>query len=135
MLETDIRRWFVCESSNRWYNAVRRFAPAMTPKPFILDVVSVTPDFVLDAIPPTLPSIVLWEVLPESLPLAAESLRVVHGRCRHTLQLVAGSHLSDREQMLLCELPIAMVVQQPEQLPRLLPLIQGHFASATEPVD
>ena len=135
MLDSDIRRWAVCERDHRWHLAIRRFGPAMTPHPLVLDVVESNFSSIADALIPGLPAVVLWEVEPGSLGEAAQQFIKTDEMFPLALQLVADGGLSVRERTLLSEFPIAVLVRQPEQLPKIRPLIEGHFASAAQPVD
>ena len=135
MLDSDIRRWVVCERGNRWSWAVSRFGPDMTPAPLVLDVVESDPTSVIDEIEVRLPSLVLWEIAPGSLADVAQCLMTIDAKCPRALQLVADAGLSIRERSLLCEFPVGVVLQHPEQLPRLRPLVEGHFASTLQLVD
>ncbi len=33
--QADLRKWFVCEQSQRWIRAVRRFSPDLMPAPLV----------------------------------------------------------------------------------------------------
>lgn len=142
MLESDLRRWVICESSNRWIHAVRRFGPSMTPSPLVLDIVAAGPDEVAHALTrssrsltPGKPSILLWEVNSASVVDACRRLRKTHSESPATLQIVADSGLSPRERLALCEFPVHLLIQHPEQLPRMRPMVQGHFAGLSQAVD
>ena len=135
MLDADIRRWAVCERDQRWHRAIRRFGPAMTPDPLVLDVVESDTSSIVDALIPGLPAVVLWEVEPSSLRESAHQFIKTNESFPLALQLVADGGLSVRERLLLAEFPVAVLLQQPEQLPKIRPLIEGHFASAAQPVD
>jgi len=135
MLESDIRRWVVCESAGRWSHAVRRFGPSMTPAPLILDIVVAGPDEVTRALSPGKPSIVLWEVDSAAVVDTSRWLRQIDAQLPMTLQIVADNGLSPRERLALCEFPVNLVIQHPEQLPGIRSMIQGHFASLSQAVD
>jgi hypothetical protein len=135
MLDSDIRRWVVCERGNRWMQAVRRFAPRMTPAPLILEVVEAEPEKVANHLIPTLPCIVLWEVESASLLQVSQWLIKTAISAPHAVQLVADCGISVRERTVLCEFPVAVLIGQPEQLPRVHPLVEGHFASPLQGVD
>ena len=135
MLDSDIRRWVVHESADRWIRAIRRFGPAMTPEPLVLDVVRSESPTISEVLIPNLPAIVLWEALPGNLATIVQRLRQTHDEFPHLLQLIADGGLFPSERSLLSEFPVALILQNPEQLPRLKPLVEGHFASASQLVD
>lgn len=142
MLDSDLRRWVVCESGSRWAHAVRCFGPSMTPAPLVLDVIALgleglasPADAVRGELNQRESAIVLWEVDPESVLEASQWLRQTAIALPRTVQIVADRGLSPRQRMAICEFPVAVSIQHPEQLPRLDPLVKGHFATGPQVVD
>lgn len=135
MLESDIRRWIIYESTDRWHRAARQFGPSMTPQPLVLDVVEAATQPVSDFLIPAMPAVVIWEARPDQLADTAKRLRQTNADYPQLLQMVADGGLTARERLLLCEFPASIILQHPEHLPRLHPMIKGHFASASQPVD
>lgn len=135
MLDSDVRCWAVCERSQRWLNAVRRFGPEMTPPPLVLDVVASDRSQLTDTLTTGLPCVILWEIDADSLLSSFQWLVRTATAFPLAIQLVADCGLSPSERLALCELPIAALIQQPEQLPMLGSLIQGHFATLPQIVD
>jgi hypothetical protein len=129
------RRWVVCASSQRWLIAVRRFAPEMIPRPLIPVVVPADPPQVPQSLAGQRQAVVLWEVQPDSLAATCDCLARTAIAFPDVLQLVAGSGLSDLDQIALAEFPSAASMNHPEDLPRLTAMIQGYFASLDQDLD
>ena len=127
--------WIVCESSNRWARAVRRFsAEILAPHP-PLAVVTARVAQVKSLLTASGPKVVLWEVRGDQLVSACDGLIQVAAFAPECLQLIACQGVSGRQRIALAELPVAGFVQYPEDLPRLRPVLQGYFARHRQLLD
>ena len=124
------RPWFVIESDVRWLHATRRFADELMPSPLraVPRRLEPGPDLVL---PSGLAALAIWEVDPSNLASVCSRLattpRAPHGQ--RPLHLAAVSALSNRERLVLLEFGAATLIEHPEELGRLKPMIQAYFAS------
>jgi len=130
-----IRRWLICESSHRWLTAVRRFGPEMIPSRFVLKLDSANQDEILTRAARLEPCVILWEARSETLAATFHALAHTAAVNSEVLQIVACHQLSCRERLCLSPLPVAAMVNQPEELPRLTRMIHLHFARWTQILD
>jgi hypothetical protein len=130
-----IRPWIVCEAADRWLRAVRRFAPQMMPRSLIPAIEPAESAKVQQALSGHRLAVVLWEVRPDSLADSCDCLARTAIASPNVLQLVAGSGLSDLDQIVLTEFQTAASINHPEDLPRLARMIQGYFATSDQHLD
>lgn len=128
-------RWIICESSDRWSRAVRRFLHQIAPGVEVSCVVTETAAEVMAILQAPGPLVILWEFGGQSLVHGCESLIQTATISPKSLQLVASYGISEREKATLSELPVATFVTHPEDLPRLRPMIQGYFARYRQLLD
>lgn len=130
-----IRPWLICEMGSRWLTAVRRFGPEMIPEALVPRVESASRDEILASLNLLEPSVVLWETSRDTLAASCDSLARTAAINPRVLQIIACHQLTHREQLCLTPFPVAAMVHQPEELPRLTPMIHLHFARWTQFID
>ena len=123
------RFWVVCEASDRWSRAVRRFAPELLPPSLFLTTIDVTWSTLTSSVAKYPTCVVLCDVERSSFGSHCESLARIASKCPHSLRLVAGNRLTDHQRVVLSELGVAAHLAQPEYLPRLSRMLAAHFAS------
>lgn len=124
-----VRSWIVCEETQRWESAARRFAPEMMPPQLIPAVVPASKTHVRGIVSGIDKAVVLWEVRRESLASACDCLAAVSSAAPNVLQLLAIVGLTNRERLVLSEFRCAATIRHPEELPRLAGMIEGYFAT------
>lgn len=125
-----IRTWMICEQGDRWQTATRRFITDLMPRDLVAAISPTDWDTAqrFAPVPATKGGLVLlWEVSPENLATAMETITGVSTIAPHALQLVAQQRLSSAEQAGLLELGVKTIIQAPEQLPSLRSLIHAYF--------
>ncbi len=131
---TTMRRWIVCESGDRWLQALGRFAPGLMPHPLVATVTpaeadSQGPDGLAALLAGQERAVVLWEVQRSHLLRCCDGLAATASRQPKILQLVAAGGLSECELIALTEFNAAVTLRHPEQLPSLAAMIHGYFAN------
>jgi len=130
-----IRPWVVCEATDRWLTAIRRFAPEMMPAPLIPAIQPVEPPKARELLAGEGgPAVILWEV-GDSLAAACDCLARTAITSPQLLQWVAGPALSDRERIMLSEFGCAAVIRHPEDLPKLTRMVHVYFATSDQHLD
>jgi hypothetical protein len=126
---SDLRRWVVCESGNRWVTAVRRFSPELMPKPLVSEIVPTTATEAIAELTASQdrPAVMLWESWHESLLPVCDQIILAASRCPTALQIVAAVDHTDRERAILQELPCVAIIRHPEDLAALKRLIRAYF--------
>ena len=130
-----VRTWIGCEASDRWLNAVRRFAAEMMPQPLIPAILPAQREKARKMLSGNEPAVVLWEVRRDSLAATCDCLAQTAIAFPQVLQLVAGGGLSDREQIVLSEFRCAAAIRHPEDLPKLAGMVHGYFATSRHNLD
>ncbi len=128
----DLRDWLVCESSQRWVTAIRRFWPQLMPSHLVPSIINVDSKGALHrlAMLRDQRAIVLWESTRGSLLPVCEQIIQASRACPKSLQLVAATGRPRSEIAILLELPCAAVVRHPEDLPGLSTMIGSYFRYA-----
>jgi hypothetical protein len=133
--QSPVRTWIVCESGNRWLQAVRRFAPHMMPPPLTATSLQVEPAGLPRLLQPNLHGVLVLEVRRQSMRTACDLLALRATAAPGILPVVAGSGLSAAERIVLLEFQCAVTIRHPEDLPRLSRLFHGYFATSREYLD
>ena len=137
--------WLICEDSQRFSTAAKRFASGMispaavSSAPLAVPSVQATTlanfgEQVEPLIGSGVPCVVLWHfqradlltVLDQVMSLARDS-RLILGR--RVLPIVACDWLGRDEELALAEIGVSVFVRHPEDLLKFAPVIQAHFAS------
>ncbi|MDA8745745.1 hypothetical protein N9N28_14015 [Rubripirellula amarantea] len=79
--------------------------------------------------------LVIWEFTKQTSPEVVDDLFAIASTRKNILQLVATSHLSVEQQLVLTEIGVSGILRHPEDLWRFSRLIQGHFARSTTDLD
>lgn len=124
-----IRHWVVFEHAHRWSSALQRFAPQLMPDPLTAKIHQFRPTSSLPA--PSLVSdhpILVWEVSTESCIAVCDRLIETSIHLPKSLCLAVSDELPESQCLILLELGAAGLIQKPEQLNQLRPMIHAYFA-------
>lgn len=132
---TPMIAWIVSEQGTRWLTASRRFVPDIAPQPNRVRISAEKPPRALAIIAGVDRGALLWEIDPQHFSHACQWVAKASVSAPRVVQIAAVARLSPRDQLLLCELGVAVCIADTEDLPRLGPLIQGTFARSAESLD
>jgi len=123
-----VRKWLICEQGHRWFDAARRFIPFAMPASLVADFVLIPAGGTVLHQPAEKPAAVLWEIRPDTFLQTWDQMIQVARSRPQWIQLVADDGLQIHHRLALAESPVALIIDSPEQLPKIDPLIRGHFA-------
>ena len=128
-LSAETARLIVAGDASRWLPAIRRFAPQWLPQSLTAAVDECEAKQVASRTAGLTAGAVFWAVRLDTLVATCEHVAAIRVAAPTMLQLAAVRDLSPPDVAALSEFGIAATVSNPEELPRLRPMVHGYFAA------